>query len=44
MTHVIKIDIVTGHVEMGNLHFILHICRKTRLFLKTYTINYESIA
>ena len=22
MTHVVKIDILTGHEEMGNLHFI----------------------
>ena len=25
MTHVVKIDILTGHEEMGNLHFILKI-------------------
>ena len=25
MTHVIKIDILTGHEEMGNLHVILKI-------------------
>ena len=23
MTHVVKIDIITGHEEKGNLHFIL---------------------
>ena len=22
MTHVVKIDIITGHKEIGNLHFI----------------------
>ena len=25
MTHVVKIDILTGHKEKGNLHFILKI-------------------
>ena len=25
MTHVVKIDIITGHEEKGNLHFILKI-------------------
>ena len=25
MTHVVKIDILTGHEEKGNLHFILKI-------------------
>ena len=25
MTHVVKIDILTGHEEIGNLHFILKI-------------------
>ena len=25
MTHVVKIDILTGHEETGNLHFILKI-------------------
>ena len=25
MTHVVKIDILTGHEETGNLHFILRI-------------------
>ena len=25
MTHVVKIDILTGHAETGNLHFILKI-------------------
>ena len=25
MTHVVKIDILTGHEEIGNLHFILNI-------------------
>ena len=25
MTHVVKIDILTGHEDMGNLHYILKI-------------------
>ena len=25
MTHVVKIDILTGHKEKGNLHFVLEI-------------------
>ena len=50
MTHVVKINILTGHEETGNLHFILkiifslHIYRKTMHFLKTCTIYFESIA
>ena len=41
MTHMIEIDIVTGHEEIGNLHFFpealfsLHIYRKNMHFLKT---------
>ena len=40
MTYVVKIDILTGHVAKGNLHFILkiifslHICQKTCIFSK----------
>ena len=50
MTHVVKIDILSGHKEKGNLHFVLkiifllHIYRKTMQFLKTFTIYFESIA
>ena len=50
MTHVIKFNILSGHMEIQNLHFILKIIfslriyRKTLRFLKTLTINYESIA
>ena len=50
MTHVVKIDIITRHEEKGNLHFILKIIfhcifiEKNMHFLKTYTVNYESIA
>ena len=51
MTHVVKIDILTGYEETGNLHFILkpfyfllQIYRKTMHFLKTCTIYFESIA
>ena len=41
MTHVVKVDIITGHEEKGYLHFILY--RKTIQFLKTCTVHYESI-
>ena len=55
MTHVVKIDIITGHE--GKVvclffvffafhsvdHFSLHIYRKTMQFLKTCTVNYERI-
>ena len=48
MTHVVRIGILTGHEEIGNLHsedyFSLHIYRKTIQFLNTYTIYFESIA
>ena len=49
MTHVVKIDSLTGHKKMGNLHFILkiifhHIFIKQHAFSQTRTINYESIA
>ena len=50
MTHVVEIDILTGHEETGNLHFILkdyfslHVYWKTMFFLKTCTIYFESIA
>ena len=50
MTHVVKIDTLTGHEETGNLHFIysedyfsLHIYRKTMHFLKT-NLNVQHIA
>ena len=45
MTHVIKIDIITGHEEMGKLHFILKFIfncifiEKNMHFLKTCTIK-----
>ena len=50
MTQVVKIDILTGHEEKGNLHFILMIIfhcifiEKNMHFLKTCTIYFESIA
>ena len=49
MTHVVKIDILTGHEKMGNLQFILKIIliaylSKIMHFLKTCTVNYERIA
>ena len=53
MTHMAKIDILTGHEEKGNLHFNLNIIfsllnygkeKKNMHFLKTCTVNYESIA
>ena len=50
MTHVVIIDFFTGHEEKGNLHFILNIIflcifiEKKMHFLKTCTVNYESIA
>ena len=40
MTHVVKIDIITGYEEKGNLHFILRIIfhcifiEKACIFLK----------
>ena len=40
MTHVVKIDILTGHEETGNLHFILkiifiaYLSKKTCIFSK----------
>ena len=48
MTHVVKIDILTGHVKKGSLHFILNIffiacLSKTMHFLRTCTVYYESI-
>ena len=50
MTHVVKIDIFTGHEKKANLHFILKIifhCKfieKNIQFPKTCTIYFESIA
>ena len=50
MTHVVKIDILTGHEEKGSLHFILknifslHSYRKPVHFLETFTIYFESKA
>ena len=50
VTHVVKIDILTGHEKVGNLHFILkiifslHIYRKTVYYLKTSVVNYKNIA
>ena len=50
MIHVVKVDFVTGHEEMGNLHFILKVIfhyifiKKNMHLLKTYTFNYEIIA
>ena len=49
MPHVVKIDILTGHEEIGNLHFILKIifiaCLWKNLhFLKTWTVYYEIMA
>ena len=44
MTHVVKIDILTGREEIGNLYFdlnsifIAHLS-KTKHFLKTCTVN-----
>ena len=49
MTHVDKIDILTGHEEKGYLHFILKIIFHC-IFIKKYAFfeilhsNYESIA
>ena len=48
MTHVVKINVPTGHEEISNLHFILNFIfhctfiEKTMHFLKTCTVNYES--
>ena len=47
MTHVVKIDFLTGHKEIGNLHFILKIIfqcifTKNVHFLKSCTVYYES--
>ena len=50
MTHVIKIDNLTGHEEMGNLHSTLKIIfncifiEKIMHFLKTCSVNYVNIA
>ena len=49
MTHVVKIDIFTGHEEKGYLHFIRKIIfiaylSKNMHFLKTCTVDYESTA
>ena len=47
MTHVVKIDILTGYKEKGNLHFILKIIFHcifigiTMHFLKTFTIYFN---
>ena len=49
MTHVVKIDILTGYEEIGSLQFILKIIfyfifiEDTMHFLKTCTVNYEFI-
>ena len=50
MTHVVKIDIIIGHEEKKRLfafysvdYFSLHIYQKTMPFLKTDTVNSESI-
>ena len=43
MTQVVKIYILTGHEDVGHLHFILYIYRKKMHFLKTCTVSYESI-
>ena len=48
MTHVVEIDIITGH-ELKVIYilfcriFSLLIYRKNMQFLKTCTVNYESI-
>ena len=50
MTHMVKIDILTGLEEKDNLHFILKIIfdcifiEKNMQFLKTCTIYFEIIA
>ena len=49
MTHVVKIDILTGYEEMINLHFMLKLLftaylSKDHAFSKTFTDNFESIA
>ena len=46
MPHVVKIDMLTGHEEIDNLHFILKIIFRcifieNSAFLNTCTINYE---
>ena len=49
MTHVVKIDIITGHEEKSNMHFIFWIIffiaylSKNHAVLKKITVNYESI-
>ena len=49
MTHVVKVDNLTDHEEIGNLHFSedyisLYIYRKTTYYFKMCAINYESTA
>ena len=50
ITHMVKIDILTGYEKTGNLHFILKInfhsiiIKKTMHFLETYTVNYKTTA
>ena len=39
MTHVVKIDIITGHEEKGNLHFILYIIFHCIVFEKTCSFS-----
>ena len=50
MIHMVKINILTGHEEKGNLHVIMsiilsfYIYRKPMYFLETCTIFFESKA
>ena len=44
MTHMVKIDIVTGHEKIGNLQFIRKIIFHCILIETPYTVYFASLA